>query len=240
LSVGGLGLAFVAGLLSVLSPCVLPLLPIVFGAAASEHRGGPIALALGLSLSFTAIGLFVAVIGFSIGLDTEVFRAVAAVLLIAVGAILIVPGLQVRLAVAGGPVSNWTEHRLGRFSTAGVGGQFAVGLLLGAVWIPCVGPTLGAASLLASRGESLGEVAAVMIVFGLGAALPLAVLGLLSREVLLRWRGRLVGAGKGLQIALGAVLIANGALIATRVDTRLQRWLVEAQPDWLLDLTTRF
>ena len=89
-----LGLAFLAGVLSVLSPCVLPLLPIVLGTAASEHRLGPVALAVGLALSFVAIGLFVATIGFAAGLDTDVFRAISAALLIAVGLVLLMPKLQ--------------------------------------------------------------------------------------------------------------------------------------------------
>ncbi|MGU3423203.1 cytochrome c biogenesis protein CcdA, partial [Methylobacterium sp. D54C] len=63
------GLAFLAGILSVLSPCVLPLLPLVLGAAASEHRLGPAALPAGRAQSFVAIGLFVATVGFAIGLD---------------------------------------------------------------------------------------------------------------------------------------------------------------------------
>jgi cytochrome c-type biogenesis protein len=85
MGIGTLGLALLAGMLSVLSPCVLPLLPIVMGTAASEHRLGPIALAVGLATSFVAIGLFVATIGFSLGLDTGVFRAVSAILLIGMG-----------------------------------------------------------------------------------------------------------------------------------------------------------
>src|SRR5262245_9557011 len=84
MTAGALGLAFLAGILTVLSPCVLPLLPIILGAAASQHRLGPLALAGGLALSFTAIGLFVATIGFTAGLDTGFFRTVSAILLIGV------------------------------------------------------------------------------------------------------------------------------------------------------------
>jgi len=239
-TVGALGLAFLSGLVSVLNPCVLPLLPLVFAAAASEHRYGPMALAAGLTLSFTAIGLFVAAVGFSIGLDSEFFRAIAAVLFVIVGAVLLMPRLQVRLATAAGPVSNWTEQRLGGFSTSGVGGQFALGLLLGAVWVPCVGPTLGAASLLASQGGSFGQVAATMLIFGLGAAAPLALVGLVSREALMRWRGRIAGLGRGVKLALGAVLLFVGVFILTGLDRVVETAVVEAAPEWLIDLTTRF
>ncbi len=234
------GLAFVAGVLSILSPCVLPLLPLVFAGAAAEHRLGPLALAGGLALSFTVIGLFVATVGFAIGLDSDFFRLVAAILFIVVGAVLLVPGLQTRLATAAGPVSNWTEQRFGGLATAGLGGQFALGLLLGAVWIPCVGPTLGAASLLASQGRDLGAVTLAMLAFGLGAALPLALIGTLSRAAILAWRDRLAGAGKGIKLALGAILIVVGAAILAGYDHRIETALVDASPAWLTELTTRY
>ncbi len=235
-----LGLAFLAGLLSVLSPCVLPLLPLVLGAAASEHRLGPLALASGLALSFVAIGLFVATIGFGLGLDTGIFRTGAAVLMILLGLVLMLPAAQTRLAVAAGPFSNWTEARFGGLSTAGLSGQFGVGLLLGAVWSPCVGPTLGAASLLASQGRDLGAVALTMVLFGLGAALPLVVLGTLSRATLVGWRDRMMGLGKGLKLALGLVLVVTGLAIVLGTDKALETLLVDASPDWLTRLTTRY
>src|SRR6202035_5628557 len=148
-----LGLAYLAGLLSTLSPCVLPLLPVILGSAASAHRLGPLALALGLASSFVVVGLFVATIGFSIGIDADVFRIVAAVLMILVGAVLIFPLFQSRLALAAGPVSRWANERRAALSAAGLQGQFGVGVLLGVAWSTCVGPTLGAASLLASQAK---------------------------------------------------------------------------------------
>ncbi|HUU26158.1 MAG TPA: cytochrome c biogenesis CcdA family protein [Methyloceanibacter sp.] len=238
--IGTIGLAFLAGVLSILSPCVLPLLPIVLGTAQSEHRLGPVALASGLALSFTVIGLFVATIGFAIGLDTNVFRAISAVLLIGVGAVLLVPRLQEQFAVAAGPVGSWVDERFGGFSATSLWGQFGLGLLLGAVWAPCVGPTLGAASLLAAKSENLGQVALTMLAFGIGAALPLMVLGFVSREAMLRWRGRLMEAGKGGKMLLGALLVAVGLLVATGADKRLETFLVNASPDWLTNLTTRY
>jgi cytochrome c-type biogenesis protein len=203
MSFGALALAFVAGVLSILSPCVLPILPIVLGAAASEHRWGPAALATGLAVSFVAIGLFVATVGYSIGLDTELFRNVAATLMIAVGVILLVPRFQKRLALAGAPLANWSDRHFGARRQGGLSGQISVGLLLGAVWSPCVGPTLGAASLLAAQGRDLGGVAATMLAFGLGAALPLTALGLLTRETLLRWRTHLISGGAHAKDAVG-------------------------------------
>jgi len=240
MSVATLGLALLAGVLSVLSPCVLPLLPIVLGTAASAHRFGPVALAIGLALSFTVIGLFVATIGFAAGLDTGVFRTISAILLIGVGLVLLVPKLQEQFALAAAPVSNWAGGYTDNFTPGSLAGQFGLGLLLGAVWSPCVGPTLGAASVLAAKGEDLAQVALTMLIFGIGAALPLMLLGFVSREARIRWRGRLMETGSVGKTLLGVLLVMVGLLVATNLDKRLETVLVDASPDWLTNLTTKF
>ncbi len=238
---GALFLAFLAGLLSILSPCVLPIVPLVLGTALSESRYGLAALAAGLALSFTAIGLFVATIGFAIGLDGSAFRAFGALLMIAIGLVLMVPKLQLQLASAGAPLATWSEKRFGtRLGKGGLGGQFGVGLLLGMVWSPCVGPTLGAASVLAARGENLGVVALTMLLFGLGAALPLLILGMLSRTRMLALRGRLLSAGSGLKLGLGLLLAAIGLMVLTGYDKQLETAILSVAPDWLVNLTTRY
>ncbi|HEV2697605.1 MAG TPA: cytochrome c biogenesis protein CcdA, partial [Terriglobales bacterium] len=122
----------------------------------------------------------------------------------------------------------------------GYAGQFGVGVLLGAVWSPCVGPTLGAASLLAAQGRDLPQVAASMLVFGLGAALPLLVIGMVSREALQRWRHQILSVGQSVKIALGALLVVMGILVLGGLDRRLEAALVDASPQWLTDLTTRY
>jgi cytochrome c biogenesis protein CcdA len=240
MSLGAPALAFAAGVLTVFSPCVLPILPIVLGAAASEHRWGPAALAASLAVSFAAIGLFAATIGYSIGLNTELFRNVAAVLMIAVGVILLVPRFQQRLTLAGAPLANWSDHHFGAIRHSGLVGQILVGLLLGAVWSPCVGPTLGAASILAAQGRDLGGVAATMLAFGVGAALPLAALGLLSREALLRWRTHLLSGGARAKMLFAVALVAIGVMVLSDLDKRIETFAVNESPQWLTDLTTRF
>jgi cytochrome c-type biogenesis protein len=230
--------AFAAGILSTLSPCVLPILPIVIAGAAAQGRLAIVWLAGGLALSFTAIGLFVATIGFAAGLDADLFRAFGALAMLGIGIVLVVPALQMRAAAAMGPVGDWTERRLGGFSTDGNSGQFALGLLLGAVWGPCVGPTLGAASLMAARGENLPEVAATMLMFGLGAATPLLALCALSRQRIMGLRERLMLAGSRGKTLLGGALVVVGLLVLTGADKRLEAAILDAMPDWLARLTT--
>jgi cytochrome c-type biogenesis protein len=232
--------AFLAGTLTVLSPCVLPVLPMVLGAAAAQGRSGPVFLALGLTLSFVAIGLFVALFGFAIGLDEGFFRQIAAVLMIAVGAVLAVPVLQTRLATAGGPLSGWVNDRFTGTDGTSRAGPFGLGVLMGAIWAPCVGPTLGAASVMAAQGENLLEVTLTMLLFGIGSALPLLILGFLSREVLMRWRGKMLSLGGGMKSLLGLLLVVTGFLVLSGYDKQVEAFLVETSPDWLKELTTRF
>jgi cytochrome c-type biogenesis protein len=233
-------LAFLAGLLSILSPCVLPLVPIVLGAAVAAHPLGAIALAAGLAASFTGLGLTLALAGFGLAIDAGTFRLAAAAIMIVLGAILLVPAWQARLAVAGGPLSRWADQRFGGVASSGLAGQFAIGLLLGAVWSPCVGPTLGAASLLAAQGRDLPQVALTMAVFGIGAAMPLVLLGLLSRATLMSLRARLMTAGKLGKGVLGTAFIVIGAAIISGVDKWIEAALVDASPAWLTQLTTSF
>src|ERR1700677_5085728 len=223
-----LALAFAAGLLSILSPCVLPLVPIVLGAAIVAHPLGAFALAAGLSLSFTVLVLLLALVGFGLGIDAGMFRVAAAAIMIGLGVILLVPSWQARLAAAGGPISSWADRRFGGFASSGLAGQFAIRL------------TLGVASLLASQGHDLPRVALTMAVFGIGAALPLILLGLLSRATLMGVRARLMSAGKLGKGLLGALFIVIGVAIVSGADKRIEATLVAASPAWLTELTTSF
>jgi len=240
LGFGSYGFGFLAGVLSILSPCVLPLVPIVVGTAVAAHPLGAIALAAGLALSFTSIGLFAATIGFSIGLDAEWFRTFAAVLLVIFGVILLSSTLQRRFAGATSSLSTFGDRMLSRMKIDGLTGQLIIGLVLGLIWAPCVGPTLGAAATLASQGQSLGQVAIVMAVFGIGAGLPLALIGVGSRSMVLKTRGKLLKAGALGKSLIGALMLVLGVMILTGWDKSVEAFLVSISPAWLTELTTKF
>ena len=234
------GLGLLAGALSTLSPCVLPLVPVVLAAAASAHRWGALALGTGLALSFTLVGLFLATLGTSLGLDPDTFRTIGAVILATFGVILLVPKLQDLFARLTGAVSNSGNQLLSRVTIGGFAGQLIVGALLGVVWSPCVGPTLGAAMTLASQGKDLGQIALLMLIFGLGAATPLVLLGCLSRASMMRIRGHLLGVGKYGKQLFGFALLVFGVLIATGVDKSLEAWILNQTPEWLTAVTTKY
>jgi cytochrome c biogenesis protein CcdA len=234
------GLGLLAGALSTLSPCVLPLVPVLLAAAVSAHRWGALALGAGLALSFTVVGIFLATLGASLGLDPETFRTIGAVILATFGLVLLVPRLQDLFARMTSALSNSGNQLLSRVTIGGFAGQFIVGALLGVVWSPCVGPTLGAATTLASQGRDLGQIAFLMLLFGLGAAAPLVLLGFLSRASMLRIRGRLLSVGTYGKRLFGFALLLFGVLIATGTDKSLEAWILNQTPEWLTAVTTRY
>jgi cytochrome c biogenesis protein CcdA len=239
LTASSYGLSLLAGVLSTLSPCVLPLVPILMGSAAGAHRLGPYALVGGLMLSFTLIGVGLGSLGGSIGLEQDSLRVVGGVLLLLFGAVLFSRVLQERFGAAISRL-GMGQGLLAHFNLSGLHGQFLLGLLLGIVWSPCVGPTLGVAITLASQGQALAQVATVMLIFSLGAGLPLLAVGMLSRQALGRWRGRMMEAGQTAKKIFGGALLLIGILVLTGADKSFEKWAVDAMPDWLVTLTSRF
>jgi cytochrome c biogenesis protein CcdA len=193
-----------------------------------------------VAFSFAAAGLFLATVGFSLGIDADSLRPVFGGLLLVFGLALLWPKLQVWVESAFSPLAGWASLRMDGAALRGLIGQFGIGCLLGLVWSPCVGPTLGAASLLASRGVNLPQVAATMAIFAIGAALPLLGLGLLSRAGMAKIRGGLNRTGRWGRMALGTAMIAAGLLVTTGIDRSLETVLATWSPDWLSSLTTRF
>ncbi|MDQ3522077.1 MAG: sulfite exporter TauE/SafE family protein [Gemmatimonadota bacterium] len=235
LELAAIPLALVAGVFGILSPCVWPLVPVVTSSAATSGRSGPVYLALGLSVSFAVAGTLLTLLLVSTGLDPELFRYVAAGLLIAVALVLLVRSLN-----------DWAVLRLSslssRFNVGGhagrvsAPGQFGVGALLGVVWLPCVGPTLGAAIALASMGQNMGMAFVVMLAYGIGTAGVLLLAGVLSGRLLSRWRSTLISSGGFGKKLLGWTLLTLGVLVLTGFDKYLEALAVNVVPDWVFSL----
>jgi cytochrome c-type biogenesis protein len=232
------GLGFAAGALSILSPCVLPLVPVLVAAAVNAHRRGPWALGLGLAISFTVVGVVLAAAGAAV--DSDVLRTAGGIVLAAFGAILLIPALSNLFARTVGALGDSGHRLLARITLDGLPGQFLVGALLGLVWSPCVGPTLGAATTLASQGKDIGQISLLMLLFGIGAAAPLILIGSLSRAGLAKLRGRLLLAGRYGKQVFGLGVLCLGVLIATGTDKALEAWILDRSPAWLTAFTTRY
>lgn len=237
---GGYLIALLAGVLTTLSPCVLPLLPIVLLGALQQHRLGPLALAAGMSSAFTGLGVGLSALGLAFAVGGGAVRVTAAAIMMFFGVVLLSGTLQQRIAGAGAPLANGLNALSSRFSPDGLGGQFLLGALLGAVWIPCSGPTLGVAVGLASSSETLGRAAEIMGLFSLGATLPLVALAYASRQALKARQGDLARIGRVGKPILGAVLIVLGLLVASGLDKAIEAGLLKLMPAWLVDLVVRF
>lgn len=228
-------LALVAGVFGVLSPCVWPLVPVVTASAATSGRSGPVYLALGLAVSFAVAGTVLTLLLVSTGMDPELFRWVAAAMLVGLGLVLLVR-----------PLNDWMSLRLSMISSrfgfashaqsSSAPGQFGVGALLGIVWLPCVGPTLGAAIALASMGQSMSMAFFVMLAYGVGTAGVLLFAGVVSEKLLARWRPAVLSAGGVGKKVLGVSLLVLGLLVLTGVDKVLERWAVDIVPSWVYSL----
>lgn len=235
---GTLILAYGAGLLTTLNPCVLPMLPFVIAAAFQESRLGPVALMAGMIVSFTALGVAIAALGFGIGFDPLLLRDVAAVLFILVGIVLLSAALQSRVAAAAGPLANGANALIGRVALSGLGGQFVIGALLGAVWAPCGGPTYGAAIGLAASGDGLIRATFIFLIYGLGAATIIALAAYGARFLLGDGRSRAAIAARCGKPILAIILLTVGIAVLTGIDKRIETALIGIMPDWLAVLTT--
>lgn len=235
LEAASIPLAGFAGMLSILSPCVWPLVPVVMSSAATSGRSGPWFLALGLSTAFALAGTLLTLALLNLHLDPEALRTVAALLLLAIAVTLLAQ-----------PVADWVSVQLSRLTSRfdGLGqavtttpvGQFGVGALLGLVWLPCVGPTLGAAIALASLGQHLGLAFVVMFAFGIGTAAVLIVAGLLSRRLLMRWRPATLRRAGSAKKLLGWTLLLLGLLVLTGGDKALETLALGILPNWAISL----
>ena len=226
-------LAFVAGLLTALSPCVLPLLPLVMGSAARD-RHGPAALAAGFVTTFTVAGVVLASVGAAVGLNDTTVRTLSAAMLVAAGMLMISHRLHAATGRWLSPLASGSA-KLSARAGQGAGAQFFIGALLGGVWSPCVGPTLGAALGLATRSETLSQAAAIMAAFGLGSATLLLAAGYASRAVVGR-RLRLLQAGESGRVVFGIVLLLVGASVASGADKLVEALVLARLPQWWIDV----
>ena len=228
---------YLAGLLTLINPCVLPVLPIVLATALQAGRSGPIVLAAGMSVSFVALGLFVAVLGRSFGLTEETIANAGAVLMIAFGVVLLVPRFAAGFATATAGVAARADGQMDNLQQDSLTGQFVGGVLLGAVWSPCIGPTLGSAIGLASQGESLIWAGAIMVTFALGVSTIIVALGYGAQSAIRKRQATMRRLATVARPVMGAVFVLVGLAILFKFHHVVELWALETLPYWLTDLS---
>ncbi|MDG2405534.1 MAG: cytochrome c biogenesis CcdA family protein [Paracoccaceae bacterium] len=230
-------LAYLAGLLTLINPCVLPVLPIVLATALQASPLGPAALAGGMSLSFVTIGVGVISFGRGLGISSDLINQLGAVFMIGFGLVILVPQLSAKFIQLTAAPSYRADQKLGDINRMTFRGQLVGGILLGTVWSPCVGPTLGGAIALASQGENLSWAIVIMSSFSLGVASLILGLGYGTRNILRHHRTSIQMISSVAQPVLGAVFLLVGTALVLNLHHRLEIWALDALPEWLLDLS---
>ena len=230
-------LGFLAGMLTLLNPCVLPVLPIVLASSLGTDRRGPLFLTLGMGLSFVAVGLTLARLGPTLGITPEAVSSVSALILMLFGLVLLVPSLNERFALATAGLANRADGGLNRLDQSGPWGMLGGGALLGAVWSPCIGPTLGGAIALAATGDSLGRAAAIMVAFATGVGVVMLALAYGARGALQRRQALMRRIAARAKPILGVTFVLVGLGIWFGAFQVIEFWALETLPIWFNDLS---
>lgn len=235
-----LGLSLAAGSLTTLSPCVLPLLPLVLGGSLRAGRWAPLAIGAGMVTSFTIAGVLLGVIGDSIGLDVDAVRYAGAWLLLAWALVMFWPALEQRVTGWLSPVAGSANQLAGRIDSGSLRGAFGLGALLGLVWSPCSGPLLASALTMVASEGGAARGGLILGVFGVGAAIPLTLAAYLSRTGFSKFQHRLMPYVGAFKRAFAVVLVAMSILILTGGDKWLEARVNDGLPDAWLRMTTLF
>ncbi len=220
---------FLAGAATALSPCVLPVLPIALSAGATGGRRRPLGIVAGLAVSFTFATVALVYVIAALGLPDDFLRKLAITVLIGFGLTLMAPPLAAR-------VEAWLSRLGARAGGPRAGGDgfwsgTVVGLSLGLVYAPCAGPILaGVITVSASQPFTAGRLA-VALSYGIGSAVVLYFLMLGGRRAI----APLARRGVGLQIAMGAVMVAVGLAMLGNYDIRFQNAIASDLPSFLVN-----
>lgn len=229
--------AYAAGLLTLINPCVLPVLPIVLASALQAGSAGPVLLAAGMSLSFVVLGVGVTAFGHLIGLTTDDIARAGALMMVLFGAVLLVPRFSAVFSTATAGFAGRADNTLETLDRSAGSGQFLGGLLLGAVWSPCIGPTLGGAIALAAQGENLGWATAIMICFAFGVSTLILGLAYGARSALQRRQATLRHFASAARPLLGLIFVAVGLALYFQLHHMIESWALDVLPTWLVDLS---
>ena len=233
-------LAYLAGLLTLINPCVLPVLPIVLASALQASRLGPVAMAAGMSVSFVIVGMGVAVFGRAVGLSPEDVARAGALMMVGFGVVMLTPRLADGFAFATAGMAVRADVGIDAVDRSGLRGQAIAGALLGVVWVPCVGPTLGGAIALASAGDSMWWAVAIMASFALGISTIIVTLGYGAQNAIRSRRDWLRGVAAKARPAMGVIFVLTGLVLFFELQRPVEIWLIETMPFWIQDLSVRY
>jgi len=222
-----LAFAFVAGLLTILAPCTLPVVPLVLGVGTIGGRQRAIGFVIGFGATFVTLSVVVASTLAAAGFSTNMLRVASALVLGFFGACLAVPALGDRLASRIPRLVAFGSPVLAAQSTGLVGG-IATGAAVGLVWAPCVGPIMASVLAVAATSGPTLRTLAIATAYVAGASLPLLVIATLGRRAV--WAAGSPSRRARVQRAFGALMIAVGLVVVAQYDVRLEEAVASVLP----------
>ena len=231
--------AFLAGILTLINPCVLPVLPIVVAGALGDNKFGPVALVAGLCFTFTSVGVVIAAFGPALGIDEVIVSRIAAIFMIFLGIVVLLPN-AITPNVLSTKIADLANDQLAQMPTKGLGYQFLGGALLGAAWAPCIGPTLGGALALAYEQSSLPYATAIMLTFSLGVASVMLIIAYGTKGLVAKFNSGLRWMANYAKYIIGITFLVMGFVIYFDLHKAAEIYLLQVLPDWLVGFSTMF
>lgn len=235
-----IGISYAAGALTALSPCILPLLPLVVGGAMQRHRTAPLLMGIGMTTSFAVAGWMLGALGPAMDIDAEWLHQAAAISLIVFGLALWVDPLANLVSRLVRPLALSADQLAATVGHQSPAAALFFGGLLGLAWSPCAGPMLVSSVALVAAGRDAWLGALLLGLFGLGAATPLVLAAYASRSGFARLKGWVLARNSGLRRGFGLLAMASGTFIATGLDKLIATQAIAVLPDAWLELVTRY
>lgn len=226
--------AFLAGIFTILSPCILPILPAILSAGTTKGRLRPLGIILGLIISFTFFTLALTAIVHATGLSPNVLRYAAIALIALFGIIMIFPSLSDWFSRITAPIANVGQNLQGKGSATGFGGGFIFGVALGLLWTPCAGPILAAITTLVATQSVNFSIILITLAYSIGAAIPMFLLAYGSGKIIQSSKF-LSSRAEGIRQIFGVLMILTAVAIGLHWDMILQQKVSSLFPTIMLE-----
>ncbi len=213
-----IGLAFLEGLALIVSPCILPVLPLVLAASVDGGRRRPYGIILGFVLAFTVFAILARKVVALLGIDLDIIKDASMVLLALFGLVLLSSWLSDKFSALTQGLANY-GNRLAGAGGSGLSSGIVIGSLIGLVWTPCAGPILAAVLVQVIRQQSHLAGDLVIVSFAIGAGVPMLIIALSGRKIMNKL-GFLTRHAEAVRRAFGALILASVAFIASGVDAQ--------------------
>ncbi len=227
--------AFLAGIVTILSPCILPILPVILATSVTDENSKkrPYGIVVGFILSFTFFTLFLSSIVKLFGIDAETLRNFSVIVIALFGLSLIIPRFQLMMEGLFARLANFMPISSGK---TGFSGGVVIGLSLGLLWTPCVGPILASVISLAITGTVTSDAFFITLAYSLGTAIPMYLVITLGRNLFTRVPWLLSNTGK-IQKIFGLIMILVAFAIYHGLDRNFQTYVLTQFPQYGAGLT---